>query len=47
MGRHPRQGLDYFPKDVGFYDDFKIMDLMAMHGPVGVTVYEVILSEGY
>lgn len=47
MGRHPRQGLDYFPKDVGFYDDFKIMDLLAMHGPVGVTVYEVILSEVY
>lgn len=47
VGRHPKQGLDYFPKVVGFYDDFKIMDLLAMHGPIGTTVYEVILTEVY
>ena len=47
MARPPKQGLDYFPKDVGFYNDFKIMDLLALHGPIGVTVYEVILTEVY
>ena len=26
MGRRAKTGLDYFPKDVTFYDDFKIMD---------------------
>ncbi len=47
MARPPKQGLDYFPKDVGFYNDFKIMDLLALHGPIGVTIYEVILTEVY
>lgn len=47
MGRPPKKGLVYFPKDVGFYDDFKIMDLLALHGPTGVTIYEVILTEVY
>lgn len=47
MARPPKQGLDYFPKDVEFYNDFKIMDLLALHGPIGVTVYEVILTEVY
>lgn len=47
MGRLPKKGLNYFPKDVGFYNDFKIMDLLALHGPVGVTIYEVILTEVY
>lgn len=47
MARPPKQGLDYFPKDVEFYNDFKIMDLLALHGPIGVTVYEAILTEVY
>lgn len=47
MARPPKQGLDYFPKIVGFYNDFKIMDLLALHGPIGVTVYEVVLTEVY
>lgn len=47
MARPPKQGLDYFPKNVEFYNDFKIMDLLALHGPIGVTVYEVILTEVY
>lgn len=47
MARPPKKGLDYFPKDVEFYNDFKIMDLLALHGPIGATVYEVILTEVY
>lgn len=47
MARPPKQGLDYFPKDVGFYDDYKIMDLLERYGPAGVVIYDVILSEIY
>ncbi len=51
MGRPPKQGLDYFPKDVDYYDDFKIMDLLNDYGPLGQTVYDIIVSmvyhEGY
>ena len=51
MGRRPKTGLDYFPKDVDYYDDFKIMDLMNEYGPLGQTIYDVILCmiyhEGY
>ena len=47
MARPPKQGLDYFPKDVGFYDDYKIMDLLERHGPAGVVIYDVILTEIY
>lgn len=45
MGRHAKQGLDYFPKVVDFYNDYKIMDLLEKHGPVGVTVYDIVLCE--
>lgn len=47
MGRPAKTGLDYFPKDVDFYDDFKIMDLLNEYGPSGVCVYEVILCMVY
>ena len=39
MGRKPKTGLDYFPKDVDYYDDFNIMDLMNEYGPLGQTIY--------
>lgn len=45
MARPVKQGLDYFPKLVDFYNDYKIMDLLEKHGPVGVTVYEIVLCE--
>lgn len=46
MGRGaPRQsGLDYFPKMVNFYEDDKIFDLLDQYGPLGVTIYECILT---
>lgn len=53
MGRGApnKRGLDYFPKMLNFYDDDKIFDLMDEYGPLGVTVYDVILtivySQGY
>ena len=42
-GDEQRQGLDYFPKDVNFYDDFKIMELLGEYGPNGIVIYEVTL----
>lgn len=51
MARPRKQGLSYFPMDVDYYDDFKIIDLLEKYGPVGVTVFHVILCmvyrEGY
>lgn len=49
MGRGaPRQsGLDYFPKMVNFYEDDKIFDLLDRYGPLGVTIYDCILTIVY
>lgn len=47
MGCPIKTGLSYFPKDVDFYNDYKIMDLLEKYGPVGVTIYEVLLTEIY
>lgn len=47
MGAPNKKGLDYFPKMVDFYDDDKIFDLMDEYGPLGVVVYEVILTIVY
>jgi len=50
-GAPNKKGLDYFPKDVTYYEDDKIFDLLEEYGPLGSTVYDVILmlvySEGY
>ena len=51
MGRKAKTGLSYFSKDVDYYDNFKIMDLMNEYGPLGQTIYDVLLCmiyhEGY
>lgn len=47
MGRHPKTGLDYFPKDVDYWDDFKIMDLMNEYGPLGAVIYDIVISKVY
>ena len=51
MARPPKRGLDYYPKDTGYYNDYKIMDLLEEYGPLGQTIYDVILTlvyrEGY
>lgn len=47
MPRPVKKGLDYFPLNVDLFNDYKIMDLLEKHGPLGVTVYEVVLCEVY
>lgn len=47
MSNVSKPGLDYFPKDVNYYDDFKIIDLIAEYGPAGQIVYDFILTQIY
>lgn len=49
MGRGApnKKGLDYFPKMINFYEDDKIFDLMDEYGPLGVTIYDVLLTIVY
>ncbi len=47
MARPRKTGLDYFPKDVDFWDDFKVMDLLNDYGPFGVCIYDIILCQVY
>lgn len=47
MPRPKKTGLDYFPFDVDYWDDFKIMDLLNEYGPLGTAIYEIILSKIY
>ena len=51
MPRPPKKGLAYFPKDVDFYQDEKIVELGMKYGPLGLTIYDVLLTliyrEGY
>ncbi len=51
MARAAGKGLLYFPKDVNYYQDDRIVDLLDEYGPLGQTIYDVLLSmvyrEGY
>lgn len=47
MARPIKDGLDYFPKDVGFYHDRKIKTLLARFGRDGACLYDYILCEIY
>lgn len=47
MPRPTKTGLDYFPLDVDYWDDFKIMDLLNEYGPLGTTIYEIVISKVY
>ena len=47
MAKPLKKGLHYFPKDTDFYDDYKIIDLMSVYGPVGYTIYDYILTQVY
>lgn len=51
MARPVKPGLSYFPRDVDYYQDEKIMQLCEKYGPLGLTTYDVILTivyrEGY
>ncbi len=43
MARPLKEGLDYFPFDVDFYEDLKIEDLSNEFGPLGESVYKRVL----
>ena len=47
MARKPKVGLDYFPLDVGFFQDLKVRKLRRLHGPVGLVVYLNLLCRVY
>ena len=47
MARPQKTGLDYFPFDVDYHDDFKIMDLLNEYGPLGCKIYEITLCKVY
>ena len=47
MPRPKKAGLDYYYKDVHEWDDFAVIDLINEYGPIGYTVYEVVLSRVY
>ena len=46
-GRPPKQGLSYHGSDTDYYEDFKIMELLDRYGPLGQTIYDVILKMVY
>ena len=47
MARPQKKGLDYFPFDVDYFDDYKIIDLLNEYGPLGTTIYEIVISKVY
>lgn len=47
MARKPKQGIDYFPLDVGFLQDPKIKRLRQKRGCVGVTIYLDTVAQMY
>jgi len=47
MARPMKNGLDYFPFDVGFFTDRKIKRLRAAYGADGVSVYLYLLCDIY
>lgn len=46
-GRPRKTGLSYHSSDVDFYEDFKIIDLLDKYGPVGTTIYDVVIKMIY
>ena len=47
MSRPKKQGLDYFTKNVNFYQDIKIRKLIHYKGIQSVPVYEILLCKIY
>lgn len=47
MARPTKDGLDYFPKDTGFYHDPQIRALIGRFGSDGVALYDYLLCEAY
>lgn len=47
MGRKPKQGIDFYPMDIGFLHDAKIKRLRQKRGSVGVLIYLSIIDHIY
>ena len=47
MARPKKQGLDYFQKNVDFYQDIKIRKLIRHKGIQAVSVYDILLCQIY
>ena len=47
MARPKKQGLDYFTKNVNFYQDIKIRKLIRHKGIQAVSVYDILLCQIY
>lgn len=47
MARPKKQGLDYFTKNVNFYQDIKIRKLIRHKGIQAVSIYEILLCQIY
>lgn len=47
MGRLPKQGLDYFPLDVNFYDDDKVALIVSEFGIIGEAILVRLLCRIY
>ncbi len=47
MARPLKQGLDYFPLDVDFFQDKKIRRVKSEYGADGITIYLYLLCEIY
>lgn len=46
-GRPPKKGLSYHSSDVDYYEDYKIIDLLNEYGPLGQTIYDVVIKMVY
>lgn len=47
MGRKPKQGIDFYPMDIGFLHDTKIKRLLQKRGSVGVLIYLSVIDHIY
>ncbi len=47
MARPAKKGLDYFPFDVGFFEDIKIKRLRLRYGTDGICLYLYLLTQIY
>lgn len=47
MARPKKEGLDYFPFDVNFFEDIKIRRLLVLCGPLSASVYISLLCSIY
>lgn len=47
MARPPKKGMDYFPLDVDFHSDPKVLALLMKHGPEGAMLWVFLMCAIY